>query len=76
LHDVLDILLGVLLAIALMRVQRDLYLVGMSLKQSLRTLTNESTIGGKNGDEPLVLCHQDEVLQMLVHQRFAHQMKV
>jgi hypothetical protein len=57
-------------------VQRDLYLVGMSFKQSLRTLTSESSIGGKNGDEPLVLCHQDEVLQMLVHQRFAHQMKV
>ena len=74
-HHLVDILLEVLLAVTLVRVQGNLQLMGQSLEHIL-PLRQQRAVGGNHRDKPFLPSRLHKLGQMGMKERFAHEVEI
>ena len=74
-HHFTDILFGVLPAIAFLRMEGNLYLVGTGI-DDLLPFRQECAIGSQHGYKSFLTGHLDKVRQQRMKERLTHQMKI
>ena len=74
-HHLADVLSEVCLAVALMRMERNLHLV-RQLLQHIGATGEQRAVGGKHWREALLTRHPHELRQLGMEERLAHKMKI
>ena len=74
-HHLAYIFFKVCLAVALVRMERNLHLVRQLLQQ-IGATGEQRAVGGKHWREALLTRHPHELLQLRMEERLAHKMKI